>query len=50
MKFSSLLISMIFLSVLSNDVLFELLIGIMALPIEGGPLFEKLEDVDHYFR
>jgi len=50
MKFSGLLISMIFLSVLCDDVLFELLIRIMALPVEGGSLFEKLKDVDHYLK
>lgn len=48
MEFSSLLIGVIFLSILRDNVLFKLLVGIMTLPVEGGSLFEKLEDVDHY--
>jgi hypothetical protein len=47
MEPSCLLIGVIFLSIPSNDVLFELLIGIVRVPAEGGSLFEELEDVDH---
>lgn len=49
MKFTTLLVSIIFLSLFDNNVLFEFLIGIVRMPAQRGSLFEELENVDHQF-
>ena len=47
MEPARLLVGVILLPLLGDDVLLELLVGVVGVPAEGSALFQELKNVDH---